>query len=154
MTAIPVIVLVLVILAMWRARIHLKARAQKFQENKKAAWISLQCGSGELASWIRNEEKLSEFLFGVQKLALRKGIPHRKIVEALATEHFFVQLISFAGALEFRKATFSEQQLAVAETIAQRFDYDERMRAEAKMLVSSCSTIQPDDNTETDATSI
>ena len=108
----------------------------------------------EVSRKIRNEEKLSEFLFGVQKLALRKGIPHRKIVEALATEHFFVQLISLAGALEFRKATFSEQQLAVAETIAQRFDYDERMRAEAKMLVSSCSTIQPDDNTETDATSI
>jgi len=142
MTAIPVIVLVLVILAMWRARIHLKARAQKFQENKKAAWISLQSGSGELASWIRNEEKLSKFLFGVQKLALRKGIPHRKIVEALATEHFFVQLISFAGALEFRKATFSEQQLAVAETIVQRFDYDERMRVASKILFSDCSADQ------------
>ena len=154
MTAVLVIVLVLALafLALWRARIHLKARAQKFDENKKAAWISLQTGSGALSSWVGNEERLSDFLFSVQRLALRRGVPHKKILEALATQHYFVQLIRFAGALELRNATFAEQQLAVAETIAQRFAYDERMRAEAGTFFSDCSTIQPAAHTETDET--
>ena len=126
----------LAIVALWRARIHLTAKAKRFDENKKKAWISLQTGSSNLPSWTSNEERLSEFLLAVQKLALRKGVPHRRILDALATEHVFVQLIRFAGALEHRKATFAEQQLAVAETILQRFDYDERMRNEAEIFFS------------------
>lgn len=136
------LVLAITITSLWRALVHLKTRARRFEENKKAAWISLQTGSGELTSWIRNEERLSEFLFVVQKLALRNGVPHRRILEALATEHLFAQLISFAGALERRSATFSEQQLAVAETIAHRFDYEERMRVESEILFSDCSAHQ------------
>lgn len=135
-------------LIFWYVRIRLNEKAQRFEETKNAAWISLQAGSGKLASWIRDEGKLSDFLFVVQKLALRKGVPHRRILEALATEHFFVQLISFAGALEFRNATFTEQQLAVAETIVQRFAYDERMRAEAEIFFSDCDETQSADFAE------
>jgi hypothetical protein len=129
-------------LALWRARIYLKARVRRFEESKKAAWICLQTGSGGLPSWTRNEERLSDFLFTVQKLALRKGVPHQKVLEALAAEHVLIQLISFAGALELRNVTFAEQQLAVAETIVQRFDYDERMRAASKILFSDCRADQ------------
>ena len=135
--SVVVLFLALAIAALWRALNHLVSRAQRFEESKKAAWISLQSGSGVLPSWIKNEERLSEFLFGAQRLALSKGVPHRKILEALATEHSFVQLISFAGTLELRSATFVEQQVAVAETISQRFAYDERMRAEAEVFFST-----------------
>lgn len=135
--SVAVLFLALAIAALWRARKHLISRAQRFEESKKTAWISLQSGSGVLPSWIKNEERLSEFLFGAQRLALNKGVPHRKILEALATEHSFVQLISFAGTLELRSATFVEQQLAIAETISQRFAYDERMRAEAEVFFSN-----------------
>ena len=125
--------------AVWRARIHLKEKAKRFEENKNAAWISLRTGSGDLPSWTTNEERLSEFLFAVQRLASRKGVPHRRIIEALATEHIFVKLIRFAGALEHRNAKFTEQQLAVAEAIVQRFDYDERMRVESEIVFSDLS---------------
>lgn len=135
-TSATVLCLSLAIVVLWCARIHLTEKAKLFDENKKRAWISLQTGSGNLPSWTSNEETLSEFLLAVQKLTLRKGVPHRKILEALATEHVFVQLIRFAGTLEHRKATFAEQQLAVAETIAQRFDYDERVRTEAETFFS------------------
>ena len=135
--SVAVLLFVLATAALWRARIHLKSRAQRLEESKKAAWVSLQCGSADLPSWIQNEERLSAFLFGAQRLALRKGVPHRKILEALATEHFYVQLITFAGTLELRNVTFAEQQLAVAETISQRFAYDERMRAEAEVFFSN-----------------
>jgi len=139
MTAFLVSTLLLSIVAVWRARIHLKAKSNRFEENKKSAWISSQSGSGDLPSWTTNEESLSEFLFAVQRLASHKGVPHRKILDALATEHVFVQLLRFAGALEHRNTTFVEQQLAVAETIAQRFDYDERMRVESEIFFSDCS---------------
>jgi len=135
--SVAVLLFVLATAALWRARIHLKSRAQRLEESKKAAWVSLQCGSADLPSWIQNEKRLSEFLFGAQRLALRKGVPHRKILGALATEHFYVQLITFAGTLELRNVTFAEQQLAVAETISQRFAYDERMRAEAEVFFSN-----------------
>ena len=135
--SVAVLLFVLATAALWRARIHLKSRAQRLEESKKATWVSLQCGSADLPSWIQNEKRLSEFLFGAQRLALRKGVPHRKILEALATEHFYVQLITFAGTLELRNVTFAEQQLAVAETISQRFSYDERMRAEAEVFFSN-----------------
>ena len=135
--SVAVLLFALATAALWRALIHLRSRAQRFEESKKAAWVSLQCGSADLPSWIQNEERLSAFLFGAQRLALRKGVPHRKILEALATEHFYVQLITFAGTLELRNVTFAEQQLAVAETISQRFAYDERMRAEAEVFFSN-----------------
>lgn len=141
-TSATALFLSLALVALLRARIHLTAKATRFDENKKKAWISLQTGSGDLPSWTSNEERLSEFLFAVQRLASRKGVPHRKILEALATEHVFGQLIRFAGILEHRNATFFEQQLAVAETIAQRFDYEERMRVESKLFFSDCSTDQ------------
>ena len=141
-TSATALFLSLAIVALWRARIHLAVKAESFDENKKKAWISLQTGNGHLPSWTSNEERLSEFLFAVQRLASRKGVPHRKILETLATEHVFGQLIRFAGTLEHRKATFAEQQLAVAESIAQRFDYEERMRAEAEILFSDCSDTQ------------
>ena len=142
MTATLAIALVLAIVAIWRARIHLNEQERRFEENKKAAWVCLQTGSRDLPSWATNEARISEFLFAVQRLASRKGVPHRKILEALATEHLFVQLISFAGALELRKLSFSKQQLAVAETIAQRFDYEERMQLESKILFSDCGADQ------------
>ena len=138
MTATLATTLLLAIVVLWRARIHLKIKSKRFEEDKKAAWISLQTGSGDLPSWATNEEMLSEFLFAVQRLASRKGVPHRKILETLATEHVFIQLIRFAGALEHLNATFAEQQLAVAETIVQRFDYDERMRVESEIYFSDC----------------
>ena len=139
MTATFAIALILAIVALWRAQIHLKAKAKRFEENKKAAWISIQSGFGDLPSWTRSEERLSEFLFAVQRLALRKGVPHRKILEALTTEHIYIQLIRFAGALEHRNAKFSEQQLAVAENIVHRFDYEERMIVESEIFFSDCS---------------
>ena len=139
MTATFAIALLLAIVALWRARIHLKAKAKRFEENKKAAWISIQSGFGDLPSWTRSEERLSEFLFAVQRLALRKGVPHRKILEALTTEHIYIQLIRFAGALENRNAKFSEQQLAVAENIVHRFDYEERVIVESEIFFSDCS---------------
>ena len=131
------LIIVPALVALWRVRIHLKRKAKRFEENKKAAWIALQTASGVLPSWAKNDDKLSEFLFAVQRQALREGVPHRKILETLATEHVFIQLISFAGALEIRKVSLSDQQLAVAETIFQRFEYDERMRAEAEVFFSN-----------------
>lgn len=125
-------------LGLRRARIHLKARAKRFEENKKAAWVSLQLGFRDLPSWMAEEETLSEFLFAVQRLALRKGIPHREVLKALANEHCLVQLVSYAEALELRRATLAEQELAVAEAIAQRFNYEQRMRAEAGIFFSDC----------------
>lgn len=139
MTATLVAATLLSIVSVWLARIRLKAKSKRFVDNKKAAWISIQTGSADLPSWTTNEERLSEFLFAVQRLASRKGVPHRKILDALATEHVFVQLMRFAGALEHRNSTFSEQQLAVAETLVQRFDYDERMRVESEIFFSDCS---------------
>ncbi|HPZ14793.1 MAG TPA: hypothetical protein PLK04_11255 [Bacillota bacterium] len=146
MTVISAIVLVLAlaIVVLWRARAHQSKKARRFEENKRAARISLQTGSMDLPSWVRNEGRLSEFLFTVQRLALRKGMPHRTVLEALATEHLFVHLICLAGALEVRKATFAEQQMAVAETIAQRYEYDERMRAEAEILFADGSAMRGD----------
>ena len=141
-TLVTALFLLVAIVALWRARIHLTAKAKRFEQNKKEAWISLQTGSGDLPSWARNQERLSDFLFVVQRLAVRKGVPHRKILEALATEHVFIMLIRFAGALEHRNATFLEQQLAVAETIVERFDYEERMRVESTILFSDCSMDQ------------
>lgn len=139
MAATPAFTYVLAIAAAWRARFNLKEKYKRFEESKKEAWISLQTGSSDLPSWMTDEERISEFLFAVQRQALRKGVPHRRILYALTTEHVFVQLIRFAGALEVRKVSFTEQQLAVAEAIVQRFDYDERMRVESEIFFSDCS---------------
>ena len=137
MMATLAVALVLAIVAIWRARIDLKAKGKRFEKNKEVAWISLQTGSCDLPSWMTNEKMTSEFLFAVQRLALRKGVPHRRILYALTTEHIFVRLIRFAGALEVRQVSFSEQHLAVAETIFRQYAHDERMRAETEVFFSN-----------------
>lgn len=122
---------VVIYIRLWN---RLRAKARLFESKKRRATIALQSGDGELPTWFFDENKLELFLFAVQRLALRKGVPHRSVLVALADEGTFTLLIRYAEALELVDATFSEQQLAIAELIADRFEYTERMRAEAEIF--------------------
>ena len=92
-------------------------RAKAFQDTKNAAMNDLRCGGGCQLSWLRDSDRLEEFLASVNALASRRGIPPAYVLNVLASEENYRRLVSYAGALEARKANFSEQQLAIADLI-------------------------------------
>lgn len=94
-----------------------KRRAQAHQNTKTAAMNDLRCGGGCPPSWLRNSDRLEEFLSGVKALSSSRDIPPAYVLDVLANEGNYRRLVSYAGALEARKANFAEQQLAIADLI-------------------------------------
>ena len=50
-------------------------------------------------------------------MSSRRGVPPPYVLHVLASEENYRRLVSYAGALEARKANFAEQQLAIVDLI-------------------------------------
>jgi hypothetical protein len=94
-----------------------KRRAQAHQDITTAAMNDLRCGGGCPPSWIRDSDRLEEFLSGVNALSSSRDVPSAYVLHVLANEGNYRRLVSYAGALEARKANFAAQQLAIADLI-------------------------------------
>jgi hypothetical protein len=94
-----------------------KRRAQAHQDTKTAAMNDLRCGSGCPPSWLGNSDRLEEFLSGVSALSSSRDVPPAYVLHVLENEGNYRRLVSYAGALEARKANFAAQQLAIADLI-------------------------------------
>lgn len=66
-----------------------------------------------------NRDKISEFIYGVEKLAEREGVPIIMSSQLMSHEELQRNLMHYAGAMEARGASFAEQQMAVAEKIVE-----------------------------------
>lgn len=92
-------------------------RARAHQSMKTAAMNDLRFGDGRPPSWHRNSDRLLEFHSGIRALSMSRGIFDEYIDHVVANENNCQRLITYAGAIEARGATFAEQQIAVADQI-------------------------------------
>ena len=79
--------------------------------------IDLQLGNGRQPSWHSNSDRLLAFHSGIRALSMKRGVLDEYIDHVFANENNCQRLISYAGAMEARGATFVEQQMAVADQI-------------------------------------
>ena len=128
MTAVFIAVIFLIVgfCALSLVQDRMKAKVQRFEEIKKHAMIDLQLGSGDLPSWIHDEDRFEEFRLGVLKLISHKRVPQTYAQEVIEKEANYLRLMRYAGTLECRKASFFEQQIATADLIAQWWYESER----------------------------
>ena len=77
----------------------------------------LRCGRAQPPSWYANVERREEFLHGIQTMSRRNEVPDEYYQEVLSKEVNYVRLFNYAGAMEVRKASFIEQQLAISNLI-------------------------------------
>lgn len=94
-----------------------KRRVRIHHANKIGAMNDLRSGEDRPPSWLSNSDRLEEFLSGVQTLSLSRNVPHGYVLHVLGDEVNYRRLICYTGALEARKATFAEQQIAIADLI-------------------------------------
>jgi hypothetical protein len=97
----------------------IQAKIAAFDSKKREAMRDLLQGQGIRPSWVTDELRQEQFVTVIRHLAHRKSVPHSFISETLHDVASFKALVHFAGALEQRKASFSEQQMAVAEFLTQ-----------------------------------
>ena len=94
-----------------------KAKVRMAHANQMRAMRDLLEGSGRAPSWVNNLDRREEFLYTIERLAIRKSVPPAYIREALGDKEMFKTFVHYAGALEKHKASFAEQKVAVAELI-------------------------------------
>jgi hypothetical protein len=115
----PIIILAAVSLAGLLAgrlvKFRLSVKAKAYDARRRQAKINQQLGGGHPPSWHVSDEQQKEFLAGVHDLAKRKGVPGSYAQAVLAKEVNARRLTWHVGLLEDQVASWSEQQLAVAE---------------------------------------
>lgn len=111
------------------ARFHLKARAEAYTAKKRRAMCELQLGHGHPPTWYQKGSAVDEFIFGVRKLASRKGVSHQYTDAVLEKEVNLRRLIWYVGALEDLGATTVEQQIAASDLITEWWVGAERARS-------------------------
>lgn len=79
--------------------------------------IDLQLGNGRPPYWLSNSGRLLAFHSGIRALSMKRGVLNEYIDHVLANENNCQRLISYAGAMGARRASFAEQQLAAADQI-------------------------------------
>ncbi len=96
---------------------YVQARSRMHGANQLRSARDISEGKGRLPSWMGNRDKISEFIFGVEQLALRAGVPIVLSSQIMLHDDVQRNLMHYAGAMEARGATFAEQQMAVAEKV-------------------------------------
>ena len=109
----------------------MKRRLQAHLDTTTAAMSDLRCGGGCPPSWLRNSKRVEAFLAGVNALSSSRGVPAAYVLHVLENDGNYRRLVSYAGALESRKANFVAQQLAIADLILEW--WCSHVRAEALM---------------------
>jgi hypothetical protein len=79
--------------------------------------IDLQLGNGRPPSWHSNSDRLLAFHSGIRALSMKRGVLDEYFDHVVANKNNCQRLITYAGAMEARRATFAEQQMAAADQI-------------------------------------
>ena len=110
--------------ALVRSRLATKAKA--YEAKKHRAKIDQQLLRGHPPSWMDQTTRYDDFFAGVERLAVRKGIPRPYTQTVLEKKVNVRRLTWYAGVLEDQGATWMEQQRAVADQIVQWWAVEQR----------------------------
>lgn len=97
--------------------VYLRERSRHFHVNVIAAEQEVASGARPLPSWFENSKERDIFLQVTEKGAVSKGVPPDIASALLSNTGAMHTLYCFAGAMESRGSSFSEQSAAVSDKI-------------------------------------
>lgn len=100
-------------------KLRVEEKAKAYEAKRRLARIQQQLGYGHPPSWHGSEVGQAEFFVGVHWLATRKGVPGSYAQDVLGKEVNVRRLSWHVGLLEDQGASWIEQQMAVAEQVAE-----------------------------------
>lgn len=96
----------------------LKAKVRMHHANQVGALQDLENGVALTPpSWVLDQDKIELFQHALIKIVPRKGVPTSYIAVTLKTKDAFEILLAFAGQMEKRGSSFTEQQAGAAELL-------------------------------------
>ncbi len=105
--------IILIIIGLVIGAAFIKAKTRMHHADKLRAQRDVAGGGSRLPSWMASRDKIKEFINGVEHIAMHRGVP--KLFSATALSN--TTLMHYAGAMEAQGASFTEQQMAVAEKL-------------------------------------
>lgn len=101
---------------------YLSAKARHHDANSRRAERALREGSEKVPSWAGDGDERHIFVEGIQKGAMRKGVPQTFLWAVLSDNDTFQSLVFLAGAMEDQGSSFIEQQIAVSEKLVDMWE--------------------------------
>ena len=99
-----------------------RAKARRHFANQAGALRDVAAGpTGIPPSWVANKDRLQEVFHAFPLWAERKGMPESYLVASFNHADTLQTIMEFAGAMEQRGASFTEQQAAMADVLFERW---------------------------------
>lgn len=96
---------------------YLTAKSRHHDANERRADREIRSGKKKVPTWAGDGDERHIFVNGIQKGAMRKGVPQTFLWAILSDDDTFQELVFFAGAMEDQGASFIEQQIAVSDRL-------------------------------------
>ena len=96
---------------------YLTAKSRHHDANARRAEREVRTGKKRVPTWAGDGDERHIFVEGIQKGAMRKGVPQTFLWAILSDNETFQELVFFAGAMEDQGASFIEQQIAVSDRL-------------------------------------
>lgn len=100
-------------------RSYLVAKSRIHYSNERSAERTMSRGEQKVPSWAGDRSENEIFVTVIQQGAMRKGVPQAFLHAVLGDSGTFKSLVHYAGAMEHEGASFTEQQVAVADKLVE-----------------------------------
>ena len=101
---------------------YLTAKARHHDANTRRPAREVREGNKRVPTWAGDSDERHIFVEGIQKGAMRKGVPQTFLWAILSNNDTFQELVFFAGAMEGQGASFIEQQIAVSDRLVSMWE--------------------------------
>jgi hypothetical protein len=100
-------------------RLYIKSKSDVFEANQRLALKALSSGMKLVPSWAGDRSDNRIFVDGIQRNAMRNGVPRIFLMGVLCERETFQDLVHYAGAMEAQGSSFIEQQMAVSDRLVE-----------------------------------
>lgn len=101
---------------------YLDAKSRHHDANERRAEREMRAGKEQVPTWAGDGDERHIFVNGIQKGAMRKGVPQTFLWAILSDNDTFQKLVFFAGAMEGQGSSFIEQQIAVSDKLVDMWE--------------------------------
>ncbi len=105
--------------AFWMFKLYIKSKADVHHANERLASKAMSSGKMLVPSWAGDRDENKIFVEGIQRGAMRNGVPLIFLRGVLLEQEAFQDLVYYAGAMEAQGASFLEQQVAVSDRLVE-----------------------------------
>lgn len=106
----------------WFFKIYVKSKADNHHTNARLASAAIKSGKKLVPSWAGDRGESQIFIDGIQRGAMRSGVPRVFLLGVLQEPEIFRDFVHYAGAMEAQGASFIEQQVAVSDKLVEAWE--------------------------------